>query len=91
MGDERRNDGSGAVVAIVLVLGILLLVGVVVVLGAGAFFFVAHDMPAPPQPVMIAPTPTLVAPPAPVAADLEPATSLEEVAPAPVAPAAPKE
>lgn len=55
MGDDRRNEGSGAVVAIVLIIGIVVLLGVLVVVG-GAFFFLASSsdvqvmttaMPAP--------------------------------------------
>jgi hypothetical protein len=54
MGDERRGGGNGAVVAIVVVLGIIMLIGVVLVVGAGMFFFAFEAQSAP----MVAPLPT---------------------------------
>lgn len=54
MGDERRGGGNGAVVAIVVVLGIIMLMGLVLVVGAGMFFFAFEARSAP----MAAPLPT---------------------------------
>lgn len=66
MGDERRNEGSGAVVAIVLILGILFLLGLIVVVG-GAMVFVAvpgdMNIQMPPAST-VAPVPTDLAEPA---------------------------
>lgn len=72
MGDERRNDGSGTVVAIVLILGILVLLGVLVLVG-GAFFFVARTADVQVlQATAVQPAPTAAATP-PLTADLAPA------------------
>lgn len=68
MGDDRRNEGSGAVVAIVLILGIAVLLGILVVVG-GAFFFLARtsDMQVMTTTAMPPPTASASAPADPIA------------------------
>jgi hypothetical protein len=68
MGDERRNEGNGAVVAIVLILGIVALLGVVVVVG-GALLFVAESAPVQ---IQTPPVSTTVAPAQPVPSEPDP-------------------
>jgi hypothetical protein len=77
MSDERRNEGGGAVIAIVLVLGIFLLLGVLVVFG-GAFLFLARESPGNMQIQM---PPVSKVAPAPVDSAEPSAVGLEEVAP----------
>jgi hypothetical protein len=68
MGDDRRNEGSGAVVAIVLTLGIVVLLGILIVVG-GAFFFVARtsDVQVMTTTAMPPPTASASAPADPIA------------------------
>lgn len=47
MGDDRRGGGNGAVVAIVVALGVIMLMGVVLVVGAGMFFFAFEAQSVP--------------------------------------------
>jgi hypothetical protein len=57
MNDERGREGNGAVVAIVVVLGILCLLGVVVIVfGAGLFWVRSAPMAMPP-PTVATPAP----------------------------------
>lgn len=63
MGDDRRNEGSGAVVAIVVILGIVVLIGVLVVVG-GAFLFLASTSNVQVITTQAMPAPTTSASPA---------------------------
>lgn len=73
MSDEQRNGGSGAVVAIVLVLGILFLLGVIVLVG-GALFFVATPVPGN---MNIQMPPKMAVAPVPVEMEQPPLADLE--------------
>jgi biopolymer transport protein ExbD len=68
MGDDRQNSGNGAVVAVVLVLGILVLGGLVLVVGGAMLFWVrSADVQvatmAFPPPVATSAVPTVQASP----------------------------
>lgn len=63
MGDDRRGGGNGAVVAIVVVLGIIMLMGLVLVVGAGMFFFAFEARSVPlSAPAAVPTTSTMPAP-----------------------------